>query len=116
MNVRVLSKLGCLFAVTDFDESLAKDLGEKFNVPFFTDYKQMIIDQELDGVIVSTPTNTHFTFFEDLLKNTSVKGILIEKPAVETEEELEKLKLLLANDELTILFRLYTFSVLSALI
>ncbi|MHA1910054.1 MAG: Gfo/Idh/MocA family protein [Candidatus Kariarchaeaceae archaeon] len=100
-HVRVLDKLGCLAAVTDFDEKLAKEQGEKYNVPFFSDYKQMIIDEKLDGVIVSTPTNTHFTFFEDLLKNTSVKGILIEKPAVETEKELYKLKELLANDDLT---------------
>ncbi len=100
-HVRVLDKLGCLAAVADFDEELAQKQGDKFNVPSFADYKQMIINEKLDGVIVSTPTNTHFTFFEDLLKNTSVKGILIEKPAVETEEELVKLKELLADNDLT---------------
>jgi predicted dehydrogenase len=100
-HVRVLDKLGCLAAVTDFDEGLAKEQGEKYNVPSFTDYKQMITDEKLDGIIVSTPTNTHYTFFEDILKNTSVKGILIEKPAVETEEELDKLKVLLSNEDLT---------------
>lgn len=48
-----------LTAVADIDEAVARQVGEQYGVPFFTDYQQCIDSGLVDAVLVATPHPSH---------------------------------------------------------
>ena len=49
-----------LHAVCDTNEKTAKSAKEKWKAKkYYTDYKEMFADADLDGVIIATPNNVH---------------------------------------------------------
>lgn len=48
-----------LCAVADIDPAVAKQVGEQYGVPFFTDYRECIDSGLVDAVIVATPHPVH---------------------------------------------------------
>ncbi|MCJ7715937.1 MAG: Gfo/Idh/MocA family oxidoreductase [Anaerolineales bacterium] len=63
---------------------------QKFSIPNGSlDYRKMLSDPELDGVIIASPPFTHLQIVKDILK--SGKHILLEKPMVTLPDELNSL-------------------------
>ncbi len=68
-----------LIAVADIDESKAKAKGEKYGVPHYRDYHEMLdAHPEVDVISVLTPSGYHVDHVVDLARYG--KNILVEKP------------------------------------
>ncbi len=68
-----------LHAVCDPDPAKAKDKGEKYKVPWFTDYHEMLRKgPAVDAISVATPTGYHARNVIDLTQYC--KHIVVEKP------------------------------------
>ncbi len=84
-----------LVAVCDIKESLAKETGEKYGVPYYTGYQEMIETEQLDAVHICLPHYLHTVVSQYALSQGI--HVLSEKPmsigyrdAVETVELAEK--------------------------
>lgn len=79
-----------VLATVDIDEKKGTEISDKYNLPFLNDYRELFKTlDDIHGVIISSPTNTHFeiaTYFME-------KGVhvFIEKPMVKNSIEAEKL-------------------------
>ncbi len=54
------------------------------------DYRKLLSNKEIDGVIIATPSKTHFTLASDFIKNGH--NVLIEKPMTTSYRDAIKLK------------------------
>ena len=91
-HVRVLNGLeGCeVAAVSDVDERRLGQMRARFpQVRGETDYRRVLDDPALDGVIVATPTGTHHEIIRDAL--LAGKHVLCEKPLCQSIAEGEDL-------------------------
>lgn len=83
-----------LVAVMDKAEKLVASLGEKYNVPYFTDEEQMLKSVACDAVYISTPVFCHYEQVKTALRYG--KHVFVEKPitlsVVEGEELLNAFK------------------------
>jgi UDP-N-acetylglucosamine 3-dehydrogenase len=88
-HARVYSELkNCrLVGVCDIDKKTAKKVGEKFNVPWYTNIKELLL--RVDCVSVAVPTRFHYQVVIECLKNG--KDVLCEKPIALTVEEAKKM-------------------------
>jgi UDP-N-acetylglucosamine 3-dehydrogenase len=76
-HVRLYSQLGCeLAGVADANLDRAKELGEKFKVPYYMDYHDLL--NQVEAVSIAVPTTLHHQVAMDFLN----KGVhcLVEKP------------------------------------
>jgi UDP-N-acetylglucosamine 3-dehydrogenase len=76
-HVRVYSQLDCqLVGVADIDPNRAREIGEKYNVRYYSDYHELLC--KLDAISVAVPTTMHYPVAMDFLK----AGVhcLVEKP------------------------------------
>lgn len=92
VHLPILSKLDTvqLVAVAEINRSRMKNVGEKYpSAKQFLDYKEMLSNDELDAVIISTPTDTHEKIALDCLE--SKKNILIEKPISRNLKEAKEI-------------------------
>ena len=71
-----------LVALCDIDESK-----NKFNIPFYTDYKKMLENENIDIVSILTPSGYHYQNALDILKYK--KHLIIEKPMTLRYDEAE---------------------------
>lgn len=89
-----------VIAVADVNEGLAMERAEEFGITnYYSDYKKILADTEIDAVSIITPTFTHCGIVTEALK--AGKQVLCEKPpamtvketklAVETAKETGKL-------------------------
>lgn len=78
-----------LCALCDINEEAVKALSEEYSVPYFTDYKKMPENVEMDAVIINLP---HFLHCESTVFFLE-KGyhVLIEKPMANTVAECDKM-------------------------
>lgn len=77
-----------LYAVCDTDRKRAGDAAHRYDCSFFTDYRLMLEDKNIDVVHICTPHYLHSAMAIDAMK--SGKHVLTEKPmAVSVEEALE---------------------------
>ena len=78
-----------LVAVCDIRLDRAKQFGEKFNVPFFTDYHQMMLEmkEKIDAVSILTPSGSHARNCVDLAPYG--KHIIVEKPMALTLKDAD---------------------------
>jgi len=90
-HCRVYSELpgATLVACSDVDESKLEIARNKFKCKTYTDFKEMLSSEKLDGVSIVAPTSRHFEVALETIKN----GIpfLVEKPIASTMEEAEEL-------------------------
>ncbi|MCL6419714.1 Gfo/Idh/MocA family protein [Aestuariirhabdus haliotis] len=91
-HLRVLSilkdvEVTCIF---DFNEAELKSLSKEYSVPYTMDARKAI--SGVDAVVIVTPTNTHFDYFN--LCVGKVKNIFIEKPLATTLEKALEIKAL----------------------
>jgi len=76
-----------LIGVADTDSDRAGALSRKYHVPSFGDYTEAI--DRTDGVVIATPTETHFAIARDFL--SSGAHVFIEKPITSSQEEAREL-------------------------
>ncbi|MEW6129786.1 MAG: Gfo/Idh/MocA family oxidoreductase [Acidobacteriota bacterium] len=88
-HARVYSELPdvSLKAVCDINEAIGKPIAEKYQVDYFSDYRELI--GTVDAVSLATPTLTHKAIACDFLK--AGIAVLIEKPISRTLEEAEEI-------------------------
>jgi len=89
-HVRVYSRLDCqLVGVADIDPNRAKEIGEKYNVQYYSDYRELLC--KVDAISIAVPTTMHYPVAMDFLK----AGVhcLVEKPiAFSLSEASEMIK------------------------
>ena len=68
-HVRALSELNALSAICDTDTSRVETFADKYNVNSYTSIDEMLKNETFDGVIISTPSSTHFTIAKQLMEN-----------------------------------------------
>ncbi|MBO0887955.1 Gfo/Idh/MocA family oxidoreductase [Candidatus Bathyarchaeota archaeon] len=90
-QVRVLrqSRMANLVAICEKDEKRAKEIGAKYNVPWYTDLSKFLKLPNLEAVTVCTPTQTHLRV--GLAAIEAGKHLLVEKPMTGEEGPAEKL-------------------------
>ncbi|MFA5805482.1 MAG: Gfo/Idh/MocA family oxidoreductase [Melioribacteraceae bacterium] len=92
VHLPILSKLMNvqISAVADIKKNQLNSVSEKFNIEkHYTDYKEMLDKEEIEAVIIATPTNTHLEIALDCLKAN--KHILIEKPIARNVSEAKQI-------------------------
>ena len=79
-----------LAAISDVYEPAAKALGEQLGVAWFTDYRNILEDPEIDAVFICSSTDTHSPISVEAAK--AGKHIFCEKPI---DHDLDKIKVVL---------------------
>lgn len=74
-----------LAAVMDVLEPLARELGERLGVPWYTDYARMLEDKSIDAVVIASPTFLHHELITQALE--AGVHVMVEKPLTPTLEE-----------------------------
>lgn len=77
----------CLACAADIDTQILDSACEPYNISRHTNYKAMV--NEVDAVMVSTPTIHHYEISRYFLENK--KHVLVEKPITSTLEEADEL-------------------------
>ena len=78
-----------LYSVYSRSEKNARNLGDKNNVRWYTDWEGFISDPELDAVSVCTPSGNHLDYGE--LAARAGKHVIIEKPIEVTLDRAKRL-------------------------
>lgn len=78
-----------LHSVCDITPACRKDAQKKFDCQTFESLKPFLADDELDAVVVATPSHAHVTPVLAALK--ADKPVLCDKPLVQTEREAKRL-------------------------
>lgn len=77
----------CLAAVCDLDVSKAKNIGEQFAIPYFSDMHEMMQATEVDAVVVLTESGNHARHVVELARYA--KHIVVEKPMALTLDDAD---------------------------
>ncbi len=90
-QVRVLrqSRACNLLGICDTDKKRAREVGSRYDVPWFTDLEKFLRTPGLQAVTVCTPTHTHLKVGLRALE--SGKDVLVEKPMTGEEKSAERL-------------------------
>jgi predicted dehydrogenase len=81
-----------IVAVCDIKEEKAKQIGIKLNIPYYTNYDEMLKKEQIDIVNILTPSGYHAKHTIDIVKKYQ-KNIICEKPlALKLEDADEMIK------------------------
>ncbi len=81
-------KLAKLVAVCDLDLSKAKNYGEEFKVPYYDDYRKMLLDnQKINVVAIVTPSGMHYEHAQEIISKFK-KNVIVEKPTFMTPQQV----------------------------
>jgi len=100
-HLEAIRRLGyaAVSALVVRDEDRAREAAERLNVPrFYTDYRELLRDPEVDVVHNCTPNSAHYPINRDTLK--AGKHVLSEKPLAITAEQAGELTALAAKGRL----------------
>lgn len=93
--VRNFHNLGFLYAICDLNVDSLKDMQRQYRVKVTNRFEDIFTDPFIDGVVISTPSHTHYQLAREALING--KHVYVEKPvATSSEQTLELYNL--AND------------------
>lgn len=67
-----------LVSVCDINLSRAKKLGDRYNIPYYESYNNMLQNEEIDIIVILTPSGLHAQHTIELAKYK--KHIIVEKP------------------------------------
>lgn len=84
------NKLSELMAVCDIQKERAKKAGEMANVPYYTDYNDMLSNEQIDVVNILTPSGLHPAHTIDIV-NRYKKHIVCEKPMALKLEDADEM-------------------------
>jgi UDP-N-acetyl-2-amino-2-deoxyglucuronate dehydrogenase len=79
-----------LSAICDIQEDLVKKISEDLSVRYYTDYKEMIVNEDINFVTILTPNSQHIEQSLFSLKNGC--DILVEKPVSFNHFDIENIK------------------------
>lgn len=90
-HINAISQVdGCrLCALCDINEDMVKKLSTKHNVPYFTDYRLIPENVDVDAVIINLPHFLHCEATVFFLENGI--NVLVEKPMANTVAECDKM-------------------------
>lgn len=94
VHLPILSKLETvkLVSVAEINKNRLKTVGEKYpGTKQYVDFREMISSDDLDAVIIATPTDTHEMIALECLDGK--KNILIEKPVARNLKEAKEIAL-----------------------
>ena len=95
-NLKALSKYYKIVAVADKKPEVARMIGLKYDVDFVTtDYKDILENDNIDMVVITTRHNLHGEIVIEALKKG--KHVLVEKPLTLEWDELNVIKNLVEN-------------------
>jgi myo-inositol 2-dehydrogenase/D-chiro-inositol 1-dehydrogenase/scyllo-inositol 2-dehydrogenase (NAD+) len=78
-----------LVALCDIREEIARKIASKYHVEkVYDDYKELLANERIEAVVISTPPESHFKILEDAAN--AGKHIFVEKPLAETIEECKR--------------------------
>ena len=77
-----------LVAVSDVVEEIARSVGDKLKVKWYTDYDKMLEDERVDAVVISVPTFLHKDMILEAVKRN--KHVFVEKPMTVTVDEAKE--------------------------
>ena len=81
-----------LVSVCDLKENKAKEYGEKFDIPYYTSYDEMLQNEDVDIVNILTPSGLHAEHTIDII-NKYQKNVIVEKPmALKLDDADEMIK------------------------
>lgn len=81
-----------LIAAYDLDVSALRRCGERWQISsLYSNLKEMLSQEHLDIVSISTPADSHLSIMREVLLQGSVQGILLEKPIALTDNEAEEM-------------------------
>lgn len=76
----------------DIDTSNQSKIQNLFpNILFYTDLTELNSKDDIDIIVIATPTPTHFEIFEKMKNCKNIKYFLIEKPLFDTNNHLESI-------------------------
>ena len=78
-----------LVSVCDKDLSRAKVIGEKFEIPCYTDYHEMLTRENIDVVSILTPSGLHAEHALDIARYN--KHVIVEKPMALCVEDADRM-------------------------
>ncbi len=106
-HIPSLKALGVpIVAVADVVEERAKQVAEQHGIPHaYGDYRQLLKRDDVDAVVVSTPTSTHYPIVTAALK--AGKHVLCEKPPAMNEKEAERMAELAEQQKLVLMYALH---------
>jgi len=78
-----------LLAIVDANASVAEEIGERYNVDWYTDPDTILQRSDVEAVSICTPTVTHANIALNAIKKS--KHVLIEKPMTNTVNEAKSL-------------------------
>jgi UDP-2-acetamido-3-amino-2,3-dideoxy-glucuronate N-acetyltransferase len=88
--VRNFYEMGCLHSICDIDENKIKPLEEKYpGIGISYDYQDLLRDSGVKGVVIATPAVTHYPLAKEAL--SVGKDVFVEKPLALTSREGEEL-------------------------
>ena len=80
------AKLAC---VCDIKEERAAKFSKEYNVPYYTDYQQMLREEDVDVVNILTPSGLHAKHAIDVARQK--KHLVVEKPMTLTLEDADEM-------------------------
>jgi len=100
IHAKVYSKLPSvkLVGVCDVNGDRAKEIGDRFDVPFYTSYEDLF--DKADAVSIAVPTSLHYNVAKDFLTNNI--HTLVEKPITKTLSEADELVEIARSKKLTL--------------
>lgn len=78
-----------LVAVSDLSEKRGKEATERYRVPWYQNYQNLIERDDIDVVMICTPTHLHMDIAVEAAK--AGKHLLVEKPIERTLERADKI-------------------------
>jgi len=75
--------------ICDVDEQRAKELGDSLGVSHLTDYRELILDPDIDAVSIATPSGTHYKIAREFM--SAGMDVLVEKPMTMNIQEAKEL-------------------------
>ena len=76
-----------LWGISDISEERGRVISERYDVPFFADFNQML--QDVEAVVVAVPTKLHYQIGKEVL-NAGIH-VLLEKPCSDNLEHAREL-------------------------
>jgi UDP-2-acetamido-3-amino-2,3-dideoxy-glucuronate N-acetyltransferase len=100
-HIETLYNLGCLGGIVEVDEIKLLKLKEKYpHIRMFSRLEDAL-EGDFQGFTVATPTETHFTITETILKHK--RHVLVEKPIAMKVEEAKTLKQLAEENRVNLM-------------
>lgn len=100
-HIETLYNLGCLGGIVEVDEIKLLKLKEKYpHIRMFSSLEDAL-EGDFQGFTVATPTETHFTITETILKHK--RHVLVEKPIAMKVEEAKTLKQLAEENRVNLM-------------